>query len=389
LKVIAKAATTIILVTNGTEICFFLALSNSRTFTTLNWINVLSGLNHCIKLLSTAFSIPCKARWFWTGTKDLLLTFELHHLFGDVLNHFDLILLQLLDIVILEALVVREISPAKLFVANLALDHNFGTISFDVISQLGSSHLLILWEVADVATILGTLIVISMTLKLTDSFPHDLGVLITLVRELTEIDAVSNNWVNFGQEIALAFTVGARHGLAAWNSTIITHLCSSVSGQPSHGLSFPGIWRSLELLTGFFHHGLDSSFVLHKLWVLLELDLAVLTEDFVALSAFKWHIWEKSAHNTSYFFSQFSLKLVLDLIIFNVNRGNWIWSHNFINSSIWQHQVVSHLHIKTHFICTHFLSEILGINSVRSWTSHWAPIRLSNSHLWGSVSRTV
>lgn len=209
--------------------------------------------------------------------------------------------------------------------------------------------------------------------------------LIALVRELTEIDAVSDNWVNFGQAIAFAFTVGALHHLVGSLSIkLITHLLSSVSGQPSHGLSSSSIWTSLELFTGFFHHGLDSNFILQDFWVFLKLELAVLAEDFVALSAFKWHVWEKSAHNTSNFFSQFSLKLVLNFIIFDINSGNWIRSHNLINSAIWQHQVVSHLHIKALFICTHFLSETLRINDVRSWTSDWAPLLLPN--IWGAVS---
>lgn len=145
------------------------------------------------------------------------MTFVFHHLFGHVLNHFDVILLQLLDIVILEALVVWEFGPAILFAANLALDHNFGTVSLDVFSKLTSSHCLVFWKVADVATILGALIVISVTLELTDCFPEDFAILklIALVRELTEIDAVSDNWVNFGQEIAFAFTVGALHHLVS------------------------------------------------------------------------------------------------------------------------------------------------------------------------------
>jgi len=96
------------------------------------------------------------------------LTFVFHHLFGHILNHFDVILLQFLDIVILEALVVGEFVSAILFAANLALDHNFGTISLDVLSKLGSSHALVFWEVADVATILGALIVKSVTLELSD-----------------------------------------------------------------------------------------------------------------------------------------------------------------------------------------------------------------------------
>lgn len=143
------------------------------------------------------------------------MTFVSHHLFGNVLNHFDVILLQLLNIVILEALMVWEFGPAILFAANLALDLNFGTISLDVFSKLRSSHGLIFWKVADVATILGALVVISVTLELSDSFPEDFAKLIAPVRELTEIDAVSYNWVNFGQEIAFAFTVGALHHLVS------------------------------------------------------------------------------------------------------------------------------------------------------------------------------
>lgn len=385
LKVIAEAAATIILVTKGAEICFFLALGDSRTFTTLNWIDVLSGLNHGVELLSTALPISREASRFWTETENFLLTFVLHHFFGHVLDNFDVILLQFLDIVVFEALVVREFASAVFFAAHLALDHHLGAVSLDVLAELGPGHALVLGEVADVAAVLGALVVVGVALEFSDGLPEDLAVLqlIALVGELTEVDAVSNDGVNFGEEIALAFTVGALHHLGA--PIIKLHLRSSVSGQPSHGLGSPGIGTSLELFAGFLHHGLDSGFVLHELGVLLQLDLAVLAEDFVALSALEGHVREKTAHDTPDFFRQLPLELVLNLVVLNVDGRNRIWSHDFINSAIGQHQIVPHLHIKTLLIRTHFLGETLGINDVRSWTSDWAPIGLSH-HLWRAVS---
>ena len=110
---------------------------------------------------------------------------------------------------------LSEISSFEFFNANLALNHNFWAILFDVVSKLVSSHVLEFSEIANIASILRAFIKLSMLLELSYGFPKDFSInsFIALVRELAEVNAVSDNWIDLDQEISLALAVGAHHGL--------------------------------------------------------------------------------------------------------------------------------------------------------------------------------
>jgi hypothetical protein len=75
--------------------------------------------------------------------------------------------------------------------------------------------------------------------------------------------------------------------------------------------------------------------ILNNCWVLLKKKLAMLTEDLMASFAFEWHVWEFLAHDTADLVYQLLLKLVLDLIKFDVNAWDWLWSHDLLNSLFW------------------------------------------------------
>ena len=96
----------------------------------------------------------------------LLLSLELHHFISKELNYVDVIGLQFLHIVVLEALMLSKFPSSKFFDAHLALDHDLWAESFDVVSQLGSSHVLEFAEEANIASILHALIILSVLLEL-------------------------------------------------------------------------------------------------------------------------------------------------------------------------------------------------------------------------------
>ena len=98
----------------------------------------------------------------------LLLSFELHHFLSQELDHVLVVGLQLLHVVILEALMLCELSSSEFFDANLALDHNLWAESLNVFSQLGSSHVLEFSKIADIASILRALIILSVLLELSN-----------------------------------------------------------------------------------------------------------------------------------------------------------------------------------------------------------------------------
>ena len=96
----------------------------------------------------------------------LLLSLELHHFISKELNYVDVIGLQFLHIVVLEALMLSKFPSSKFFDAHLALDHDLWAESFDVVSQQGSSHVLEFAEEANIASVLHALIILSVLLEL-------------------------------------------------------------------------------------------------------------------------------------------------------------------------------------------------------------------------------
>ena len=75
-----------------------------------------------------------------------------------MLLDLELMLLQLLEEVVLEALVSGELSPIVILDTSLALDHDFGALTLDMLEQLRPGHVLKVLVVADVATELGALV---------------------------------------------------------------------------------------------------------------------------------------------------------------------------------------------------------------------------------------
>ena len=57
-----------------------------------------------------------------------------------------------------EALVIRKFGSAEVAFANLTLHDNFWAISLDMLEQLGPSHVLEVFMVADVAAEFGTFV---------------------------------------------------------------------------------------------------------------------------------------------------------------------------------------------------------------------------------------
>jgi len=145
-----------------------LSLSNDSAVAALHWVLVCSSHHHALILVLSARSISIEALNILANGDPLLLSLELHHFFSKELNDVDVICLQLLHIIILEALMLCELTSSEFFDANLALNHNFGAESLNMISQLGSSHVLELSKIADITSILGALIILSVLLELSN-----------------------------------------------------------------------------------------------------------------------------------------------------------------------------------------------------------------------------
>ena len=146
-------------------------MGNDGAVAALNWVLVGSSHHHALVLVLATRSVSIKALNIVAHSDSLLLSLELHHFFSKELNYIDVVGLQLLHVVILEALMLCEFTSSEFFNANLALNHYLWAESLDVFSELGSSHVLELLEIADVASILGAFIVLGMLLELSNRFP--------------------------------------------------------------------------------------------------------------------------------------------------------------------------------------------------------------------------
>jgi hypothetical protein len=336
----SKALCAVVLVAVLAVESFFLPLSDHRAVAAFHWVLILSGDHHTFVFVLATRSVSIEANDILANSNSLLLSLELHHFFSKELDDIDVISLQFLHVVILEALMLSKLSSSEFFDANLALDHNLWAILFDMISKLVPCHLLELSKIANIAAILGAFIVLSMLLELSYGFPKDLsiGSLIALVRELAEVDAISNNWIDFDQKVTFALAVGAHHGFIV-DLLLIVLISISVESsgffilfsEPLHSLGLSVSWGSVQELTIFLHEFFNQVFILNDCWIFLKQKLAVLAEDFVASFALEWHIWELFAHGAADFIDQLLLKLILDLVELDVNSWDWLWTHDLLN----------------------------------------------------------
>ena len=145
-----------------------MTLGNDSAVAALHWVLVCSSHHHALILVLSTRSISIEALNILANGNSLLLSLEFHHFISKELNYVDVIGLQFLHIVVLEALMLSKFPSSKFFDAHLALDHDLWAESFDVVSQQGSSHVLEFSKIADIASIFGALIILSVLLELSN-----------------------------------------------------------------------------------------------------------------------------------------------------------------------------------------------------------------------------
>jgi len=222
------------------------------------------------------------------------------------------------------------------------------------------------------------------------------------MRELTEVNTVSYDWIDLNQEITFALAVGAHHGLVVILLLVVLITVSIESArfiifpsEPLHSLGLSCGWGSIEHLSILFHKLFNHEFILHNGWVLLESELAVLAEDLVTSFAFKWHVWEFLAHSAADFIDQLLLKFVLNLIEFNINSWNWFWTHDLLNCLFWDHEIITLLTNVLGFALILLWNHSCYWNHFLNWSSchlfllnvgsSWADVSHAHSN-WGAIS---
>ena len=80
------------------------------------------------------------------------------------------------------------------------------------------------------------------------------------MRELTEVNTVSYDWIDLNQEITFALAVGAHHGLVVILLLVVLITVSIESAgfiifpsEPLHSLGLSCGWGSIEHLSILFH----------------------------------------------------------------------------------------------------------------------------------------
>jgi hypothetical protein len=124
-------------------------------------------------MLLAAHSVPLDTLRLLANAKRLTLPLVKDQVVSEVLNDVFGAGAELLDVEILNALVLRELSARVFAVADLAHDEHVGALVLDVVEELSASHVLVLLTVADVAAKLGTM-ELSVSLKLAERRPDDL-----------------------------------------------------------------------------------------------------------------------------------------------------------------------------------------------------------------------
>lgn len=189
---------------------FYGLIARVRTDHTLTSLELVARLEPIHALRSHAQS------------KSLLGSAQSHQMFSEELENVSLMAPESSNVLGLKALVVLEFTTDKLLSAQLALDHDFGAVTLDVLEQLSTSHVLVLFLVANVAAVLGALNH-GVLLQLEQSLPDDLTVLairVASMRELAEVNAVTQYLVDVGYEVATFLAVGAAHVIAGRRANI-------------------------------------------------------------------------------------------------------------------------------------------------------------------------
>jgi hypothetical protein len=297
-------------------------------------------------------------------TETLLLSSEENEFVGQVIDDVVTVLVEFLDVELLNAVMSFELASSVLFVANLAHDLDLRAISLEVVKQLGSCHMLELLSVADVTAKLGALI-LGVRLELSKSFPDDLTSHVasspTSVGELTEVDAVSEDLVDLLHEVSPSLAVGAAD-VKLWSGVHLIKLLLAALASTSC-VEFVGssVADDVALSIHELLVGLNKAF-----WVssLLEVNLAVFAEKLVAALALQRLERELLAHHALDFLHHFSLKLVLNGVHLDVQRGDRLWAHELFNGLVSRNEIESLIDGETILLAVHLLENRLE-SSVR------------------------
>lgn len=182
----------------------------------------------------------------------------------------------------------------ELLVADLAHNHNSWTLDLDVIDEFIAGEVLKLGQVADVAAEFGA-VKLAVLLQLGHRFPNnnlDTALVDASVWEFAEVDEVLEDFVQVSKEWPLDFAVGT--------------------------------------VDGFILHSLG----LHCFNLVLELNLAVPAEEFVAALALHRHERKLEANHALDLFDHLPLQLVLNLVQLNVKRRHRFRSQDVGDLSI-------------------------------------------------------
>ena len=205
------------------------------------------------------------------------------------------ILLQLVHEEIFEAQVRCELGPIELSVANLALNHHGWAFSLNVLTELCPCHVLIVFLVTNITSKFGALVQ-CMLLQLTHRFPYDRTLLfithIASVGEFAKVNAVFKHFVYFLHEILI-------------------------------------YWVALDLAVRA-----QSVIRAVHLGLVLQLKLAVLAKQLIALSALERLVREVAAHHALDLIHHLSLQFVLDLGHFYIKLGNGLGAHNLLDGLV-------------------------------------------------------
>lgn len=116
-----------------------------------------------------------------------------------------------------------EFSPIVILHASLALDHNFGAFSFDMLKQLCSCHVLKIFMIAYVTAKFWAL-VHRMLLKLPHGLPDNHSVFFILVASVwkfTKINTILKNFVDVLHEVSTSLTARAAD-IVTWGLLVHT-----------------------------------------------------------------------------------------------------------------------------------------------------------------------
>lgn len=232
-------------------------------------------------------------------TKAFFLALVKDQFLSQMLDHLVAHCFQFQQVEILDALVRFEGGARELLVANLAHDQDCRTLRLNVIDELIPSQMLKLIQVADFAAELWA-VELAVLLKLRHSLPdYNLATVRVeaTVRKLAEVDEVLQNFVHVAEEGTLDVAVWAMNRL---------------------------------ILAVLALHGLN---------LVLQLDLAIAAEEFVAAFALHRHEGKLETNDALDFFHHFALQLVLDLVHLYVKRRHWLRPQDVGNLGVRNHQV--------------------------------------------------